>query len=562
VADRETSVAVTRWHLTPLPSVKNGKESGLPRWHVALTHARGGRLGEWIMEVSDDATHPLRVVAALADHTLTRSGIPSSQDRPLITVEAIRGVRHLIAVGEAGEAQGLRAGQALTEARAVSPSLIPVEADPVADEAALGRLAGWCERYTPMAAPDPPDGLWLDITGCTAVFSTEEVLAKDLAAHLERNAIPCRMAVAGTPGAAWALAHTATASTILSSREERKALADLPIASLRLDTGAVAGLRRLGLRTVRDLLRIPRQQITARFGALPLLRLDQALGALEEAIDWPRPPVEWDERLRFVEPIGTPEDLACALTQLVERLRRRLAEQDKGGQCFVARFFRVDDIVPRVAVSTASPVRDPAYLTKLLHEKLNTVDPGFGIEVIALEAATVAPLKAPQMRLADVAVQDEAGRLTGVVDTLTNRLGQDSIYRVAPFASHVPERAVQRVPPLPIRQPFWTDDPAAPRPIRLLRRPEAIEVIAPVPDDPPIRFRWRGVSHRVRAAAGPERIAAEWWRDKRAGKRAETDLIRDYYRVEDSDGARFWIFRTGLHAEDRMPQWYLHGLFG
>ena len=131
--------------------------------------------------------------------------------------------------------------------------------------------------------------------------------------------------------------------------------------------------------------------------------------------------------------------------------------------------------------------------------------------------------------------------------------------RVAPYASHVPERAVQRVPPLPVRQPSWVDDPAAPRPIRLLRRPEEIEVIAPVPDDPPIRFSWRGVAHRVRAAAGPERIAAEWWRGKRSGKRPETDLIRDYYRVEDSDGARFWIFRAGLHAEDRMPRWYLHG---
>ena len=155
-----------------------------------------------------------------------------------------------------------------------------------------------------------------------------------------------------------------------------------------------------------------------------------------------------------------------------------------------------------------------------------------------------------------------ADRLAGVVDTLTNRLGSDRVSRVAPYASHVPERAVQRVPPLPVRQPSWVNDPAAPRPIRLLRRPEEIEVIAPVPDDPPIRFSWRGVAHRVRAAAGPERIAAEWWRGERSGKRPETDLIRDYYRVEDSDGARFWIFRAGLHAEDRMPRWYLHGLFG
>jgi protein ImuB len=218
--------------------------------------------------------------------------------------------------------------------------------------------------------------------------------------------------------------------------------------------------------------------------------------------------------------------------------------------------------VPQIAVATALAVRDPAYLAKLLSEKLETVDPGFGIEMMVLEAETVAPLKAPQTQLADVAAQEACDRLAGVVDTLTNRLGGDRIFRVAPQASHVPERAVRRVPPLPVRQPSWVGDPAAPRPIRLLRRPEEIEVIAPVPDDPPIRFRWRGVSHRVRAAAGPERIAAEWWHGKRSGMRPETDLIRDYYRVEDSDGARFWIFLAGLHAADRMPQWYLHGLFG
>jgi protein ImuB len=295
---------------------------------------------------------------------------------------------------------------------------------------------------------------------------------------------------------------------------------------------------------------------------LPLLRLDQALGELEEAIDWPRSPTEWHKRLSFVEPIGTPEDLARALLRLAEQLCARLAEQDKGGQRFVARFFRVDNVVPQIAVSTALPVREPAYLTKLLREKLDSIDPGFGIEVIVLEAELVAPLFMPQGWLADVDSRDASDRLANVVDTLTNRLGSDRVFRVAPYASHVPERAVQRIPPVPVKQASWVDDPASPRPIRLLRRPERIDVIAPVPDDPPIRFSWRGVAHRVRVAAGPERIAAEWWRGRPSGKRSETDLIRDYYRVEDTDGARFWIFRAGLHTEERMPKWYLHGLFG
>jgi protein ImuB len=487
-------------------------------------------------------------------------GVSASPDRPLVTIEAIRGVRHLAAVDEAGEAQGLRPGQTLTDARAVCPGLVAVDADPAADEAALARLAVWCERYTPMAAPDAPDGIWLDIAGCTAVFATEAELMQDLACRLERNAIPCRLAVAGTSGTAWALAHAGADRLSLPPGEEAAALADLPITSLRLAAGTIAGLRRLGLRTVRDLLRIPRAQITARFGAGPMLRLDQALGAIQEAIDWPRPPIEWQERLAFAEPIGTPEDLQRALTRLASRLCRRLAEQDKGGQRFAARFFRVDDTVPRITVSTAMPVRDVPYLTRLLREQLDTIDPGFGIEVMALEAETVAPLRAPQSQL--MGASDATERLAGVVDRLANRLGSERVFRFAPYASHVPERAVQRVSPLPLKQPSWVDDPSAPRPIRLLRRPEEIEVIAIVPDDPPVRFTWRGVAHRVRAAAGPERIAAEWWRDRRARGRSETDMVRDYYRVEDSDGARFWIFRAGLHGGDRMPRWYLHGLFG
>jgi protein ImuB len=476
----------------------------------------------------------------------------SSPDRPLVTVETVRGARRLAAVGLHGEAQGLRSGQSLTEARTICPELVPIEAEPAADLAALARLAVWCERYTPMAAIDPPDGLWLDITGCAGLFGGEAAMQRDLATRLKRHGISCRLAIADAPGAAWALAH---------AEDRSSALPDLPLAKLRLNPDIVIGLRRLGLRTIGDLQRLPRADIAARFGGEPMLRLDQALGVAEEAIEWPRPPVEWLDRLAFAEPIGTPEDLANALSRLAERLCGRLAEQNQGGQSFTARFFRVDEVVPLISVTTAQPIRDPAYLTRLLREKLETVDPGFGVEVMALEADRVAPLSLSQGRLTDLAAAETAGNLAAVVDTLGNRLGPEQVWRVAPYASHVPERAVQRVPVLPVKQPSWVNDPAAPRPIRLLRRPEAIEVIAPVPDDPPIWFRWRGASHRITAAAGPERIAAEWWRGKQTDTRPVTDMIRDYYRVEDADGARFWIFRAGLHAADRMPNWYLHGLF-
>ncbi len=215
-----------------------------------------------------------------------------------VTVEAAHGVRRLAAVGSEGLEAGLRPGQTLTDARAICPALVPHDADPDGDAAALAALAGWCERYTPLTAPDPPDGLWLDITGCGHLFDGEERLAVALVARLGRDAIPCRLAVAGTTGTAWALARSPLGQdfTILPPGEERAALRHLPVAGLRLDPRTVAGLRRLGLRSVGELARLPRAEITARFGAMPVLRLDQALGATEEAIAWPRPAAPFAER--------------------------------------------------------------------------------------------------------------------------------------------------------------------------------------------------------------------------------------------------------------------------
>jgi protein ImuB len=487
----------------------------------------------------------------------------ATPDKPLATVETVRGLRRLAAVCPLAEAIGLRPEQALAEARAICPELEVIEADPEADHAALDALAAWCERYTPLAAADPPEGLFLDITGCAHLFGGEDRLAADLAGRLGRNALSCTVAVAGTAGAAWALARSATTRadvTALPAGEERAALEHLPIALLRLDARTVAGLRRLGLRSIGELARLPRAELAARFGTEPVLRLAQAFGTESEAITWPRPPAAWEERIAFAEPIGTPEDLARALRLLADRLCFRLEAKALGGHRFGATFYRVDDRHPRIEVATALPVRDPGYLAKLLGAKLETVDPGFGIEVMVLAAEETAPLRLPQGNLSDLATPP-ATELAAVVDELVNRLGGDRLWRPAPQASHVPERSTYHIPPLS-RPATWTHDPATDPPVRLLRRPEPIEATAPVPDDPPIQFRWRGALHRVRAATGPERIAAEWWRRQEQIKREEIDLVRDYYRVEDTAGGRFWIFRTGLNAGDESARWFVHGLFG
>jgi protein ImuB len=469
----------------------------------------------------------------------------------------------LASIGPVAEDRGLYPGQTLANARAICPDLAVVEADPKADAAALVKLATWCERYTPLVATDPPDSLWLDITGCPiAAPDGGNRFARDVVERMQAIGVHCRVGVAGTSGAAWALAHALLGkrhTCVVASGQERAALMDLPIGALRLDPRIVARLRRVGLRRIGELLRLPRPDLTSRFGPMPALRLDQALGRAEEAIAWLQPAIVWQERLDFAEPISTPDDLERALLLLTGRLCRRLAEQDQGAHRFVANFCRTDAQVPQIVVATTMPSRDTAHISKLLKEKLSSVDPGFGMDVITLAAENTASLQNEQTGLDGHAQAEAAVELARLLDRLSNRLGADRVWRLAPCESHQPERRERRVAPTIQPVAGWTRDLAAVRPIRLLRRPERVEVTAMLPDGPPVLFRWRRVPHRVRSAIGPERIANEWWR--KTGSSHEAARIRDYYRVEDQNGARFWIFRTGMHVEDSEPTWYLHGLF-
>lgn len=447
----------------------------------------------------------------------------------------------------------------LAQARAICPELQVADADPDGDRAGLVALAGWAERYAPLAIADPPDGFLLDISGCAYLFGGEAGLAANLLKQLGRVGLPGRAAVAGSTAAAWALARwQAEPLTVLTEGADEAALGPLPLELLRLEGATVAGLRRLGVRTIAELARLPRADLAARFGLAPVRQLDYAFGRAAEPIPWPHPPAPWAERLAFPEPIGTPDDLSRVLRLLAERLCARLAAARQGGLSFVATFWRVDGACPTLSVATARPVHNATYLAKLFAAKLEGLDPGFGIDAVALVAGKVAPSSPSQTGLAALSVKPPTD-LAATLDELTNRLGEGKIWRPAPYPSHVPERALRRAPPL---APAARWEAPAPRPVRLFRRPEPIEATAPVPDDPPLLFRWRGVVHRVRAASGPERIAAEWWRRTPDETREEADLVRDYYRVEDFAGARFWLFRTGRHAGSPEARWFLHGIFG
>jgi protein ImuB len=469
----------------------------------------------------------------------------------------------LASVGPAAKDQGLYPGQTLANARALCPDLAVVEADREADAAALTRLAVWCERFTPLVAIDPPDSLWLDMTGCPAVGRDQgESFAQDIVGRLRTVGIPSRVAIASTSGAAWAAAHALQENRricVIASGQEQATLVGLPIATLRLGPQILARLRRLGFRRIGELLRVPRTDLTSRFGAGPALRLDQALGHAEEAIAWLHPPTVLCERLDFVEPISTHEDLARSLTCLIHVLFRRLAEQEKGAHRFVACFYRTDAQMPCISIKTTMPSCDTTHISKLLIEKLDDVDPGFGIDVITLSAEDVTPKVTQQAELTGHAVAKALQELGCLLDMLVNRLGPERIWRLLPQESHQPERRQRRGPPSIMAVSGWIDDHFARPPIRLLKQPEPIEVTTLLPEGQPALFRWRRALHHIRSATGPERIADEWWRN--ASCPPAPSRARDYYRLEDQKGARFWVFHERKNQEHDRANWYLHGFF-
>ncbi|MDP3658494.1 DUF6504 family protein [Phenylobacterium sp.] len=533
------------------------------------------------------------------------------QDRPFALVETARGVRRLAAVDEAARALGLFAGQKAADAAALVPELDSAEAEPAADLAALEALADWCVRFSPAVAPDAPDGLLLDVEGVSHLWGGEGALMADFRHRLGQGGIGVRLALADTPGAAWALAHHGVDGTIAAVGEQAPLLAPLPPAALRLEPQAAAQIERLGLKRLGQLMKIPRAPLGRRFGAATLMRLDQALGRAREALAFRRPATPWFARLAFAEPISAPEDMGRVSRDILEALCARLDDAGQGARRFEMAFHRVDGQAPSLSVGLAFPGRDARRLARLFAPKLETVDPGFGIEVVTLSALDVEPLAGRQTSLRqspsrssssglsrgsmhtgdaegtsallrfpgasvfmdprdkpeDDGRKDEVfqwdlideAELAPLVDRLANRLGEERVWKSAAFESHVPELASIRAPPL-AGAPHGGWDPDLPRPLRLFRRPEAIEVTAPVPDDPPIQFRWRGRVHRVSRSEGPERIAEEWW--KAALSAASPAHVRDYYRVEDQEGGRFWVFRAGLYEAGQPARWWLHGLFG
>lgn len=463
-----------------------------------------------------------------------------------------------MAADAAAHAAGLRVGMPETKARILAPDLLIEEADPVADAEALDRLAGWMlQRFAPLAAADPPDGIVIDTTGADHLHGGETAMLEAMRDRLAGSGVAAQAAIADTWGTAHALAHYGGQPIVVSHPGMAlQDIAGLPLAALRLPTDTVTSLRLLGFEWIADLLDQPRAPLALRFGPELGRRLDQAIGTVSEPIDPIRPPDLIEARRSFPEPIAAAETIGRYIGKLVIVLCAKLEAKGLGARRLDLICHRVDNHAQVVRVGTAVPVREAKRLTRLLCDKIETIDPGFGIEIINLSASLAEPLVDKQ-RVTSL-VEETVPDVSDLVDTLANRVGSLRLYRASAVASDVPERSVTRVAAMaPETGTTWPGH--WPRPARLLARPEPIEATALLPDHPPVAFTWRGIRRRVACADGPERVFGEWWK-----RDAELVAVRDYFQVEDDAGERYWIYRAGdgEDAATGSQQWFLHGIFG
>lgn len=495
---------------------------------------------------------------------------PQAARPPLVISHRDNNTQRIAALDEQAERLRLKPGTGIADARAMHPGIEIVEADTQADRRLLESLADWCDRYTPLVAFDGQDGLFLDITGCAHLFGGEKPMLDDMLSRFFHQGFDVRAGLASTPGAAWAAARFCTASVVAPGDEE-KTMAPLPLAALRLAPETIASLESVGLRTTGAILQAPRAPLARRFGKMLLLRLDQALGQLEEAISPRRPVAPLSVERHLPEPVSLVEDIEHLVLLLARSLKTDLERHGEGARALQLLLFRVDGVVSRIGVGTSRPLREPGVIGKLFHERLtaleDVLDAGYGFDLVRLSVLATAPFEMDQADFSgDASGSDED--LALFADRVSARLGGDTVLRPVPVESHIPERAVSCLSFAEAekdlgharnrgREIALPPPPGPERPIRLFSQPEPVEVMAAeVPDGPPARFRWRRALYEVARAEGPERIAPEWWRD------GADEATRDYFRIEDADGRRYWLFRQGFYgATQGNPRWFLQGFF-
>jgi protein ImuB len=478
---------------------------------------------------------------------------PDLKDVPFVLVGPERNRVVIRAANALAEAQGIYTGMAAADAKAIVANLKVLDDIPGQPPKLLKALGEWCIRYTPIIAVDLPDGLILDITGCAHLWGGERPCLKEIVTRLRSKGYNVRGAMADTVGTAWAVAHFGKIKAIIAPGEQADALMPLPPAALRLDPIILDRLHKLGFYTISKFIGLGRTAMRRRFGDGFLLRLNQALGTEDEPLQLLQPIEAYSERLPCLEPINTSVGIEIAIKTLLENLCRRLAGEGKGIRTAILKCYRIDGQMVTASIGTNNATHNINHLFKLFELKIATIEPALGIELFTLESPKAEDVEPEQEILwvpEDCGLTDS--RLAELLDRLTNKIGANAIHRYLPQEHYWPERSIK--PTISLKEkPTTTWRTDRPRPSILLPRPERIDVIALMPDNPPKMFIYKGERHVIKKADDAERIEREWW--------LEQGPHRDYYMVEDEKGSRYWLFRSGHYSDDNKPQWYIHGFF-
>lgn len=474
---------------------------------------------------------------------------PGLQGQPFVLASRHRGRMVIDAVSPAAAKKGIHAGMVLTDCKAIFPKLEMLESEPGKGEKLLQALAEWGIMYTPFVAVDLPDGLILDITGCAHLWGGERAYLEHISTKLGSYGYTVKAAIADTIASAWAMARFGQ-DPIIPPGEQCNAIRGLPPAALRLEVTTLARLKKLGMRQIGAFMDMPPSVLRRRFGPELPKRIAQASGQEIEWIDPVRPVEPYQERLSSMEPIASAAGITIALQRLLEVLCLRLESEGMGLRRAVFKALRVDGVLQQIAIGIGHPSRNTHHIFRLFEHKIATLEPALGFEVFVLEAQKVEKVTDEQASIWNEASQNDL-KVAELLDRVMAKMGQDAVNRYLPAEHHWPERSVKQASPLWEKPAMeWRTD--LPRPVHLLPQPEAVEVSAVLPDYPPMLFRHKGKLCKVAKADGPERIEQEWWLSE--------GLYRDYYVIEDENGARFWMFRAGPY-DGEQPKWFIHGFF-
>jgi protein ImuB len=477
---------------------------------------------------------------------------PELKEVPFVFAAPVRGRMLITAVNLLAGQQGIAPGMAVADAKAIVPSLQVVDDIPGQAAKLLNALGEWCIRYTPLIAMDLPDGLLLDISGCAHLWGDERAYLTTIIKLLRSKGYDARGAMADTAGTAWAVARFAKVKPIIEPGRQADALLPLPPAALRLEPEILDRLHKLGFYTIKSFINLGRSALRRRFGEGFLLRLNQALGNEDEPLQWIHPVEPYQERLPCLDPVCTATGIEIAIKKLLESLCRRLQSEGKGLRTATLKYYRIDGKTGSVSIGTNNASHHTGHLFKLFELNITKIEPALGIELFVLEAPKVDDAEPAQEGLwfPESCGLEHPG-LAELLDKIGNKVGAGNIHRYLPQERYWPERSIRLARSLQEKKTTaWRTD--RPRPSLLLPQPESIEVTAPVPDYPPILFRYKNQVHYIKKADGPERIEREWW--------IEAGEHRDYYYVEDAEGRRYWLFRSGHYAAGES-QWFIHGFF-